>query len=92
MHSGYAHFSVFQGLAQDLKGRLAKFRQFIEKQYAVMAQGHLARLRDRAATDHAGGGYGMMRAAKRPALHKAGIAPEQSGNAVYLRDLERLLP
>ena len=60
------HLAIFQRLAQHLQHVLFKLRQLVEKQYAVVGEGDLARTWHGAAADEAGVGDRVVRVAKRP--------------------------
>src|SRR5262249_6242779 len=62
--------SVLQRLAHYFQGRAMKFRQFIEKQHAVMGDTYLARIWDRSSSEQADIANGVMWGTKRTRRHE----------------------
>ncbi len=81
--------AAFQRLTQGLKGCLAKFRQFVQKQHPPVGKTHLAWARIAPAAHQRHIGYGVVRRAKGPHPHKPGLGRQLAGNAVNLGDFQR---
>ena len=64
--AGDRHFAALQRLPQRVERLRLEFRQFVEKQYAVMGERNFARPRMQAAADQSRHAGGMMRRAERP--------------------------
>src|SRR6185436_11852217 len=82
--------SVLERLAQRLQRVPRELEQLVEKEHSVMRETHLARSRNAAAADEAGGGDRMMRRPKGTLEHARG-AGQRAGDRMDAGDLERLL-
>ena len=86
---GDADRAIFQRLAHYLQHIAGKFRQFVQKQHAVVSQRHFAGTRHRAAADQASIRNGVVRRAKRADAYQSGTGIEHAGHAVDLGGLQR---
>lgn len=69
MNAGHSDLPIFQRFSQNLQRFFAKFRQFIQEQYAMMGQRDLAGTWNRTASDHRRHRTRMMRTPIRPLGH-----------------------
>src|SRR5208337_3180273 len=81
---------VFERLAKKIENVSPELREFVEKEDPVVGEADFPRLRDVAAADKPGVGYGMMRRPKL-ALNDERAASEHSGYAEYLGRLKRFV-
>ena len=82
----------FERLAQHLENVARKFRQFIQKQHAVVRQAYFAGTRrSRTTSDQSRVRYGVMRRAKWPLGQQSDAARKQSRDAMDLGGLDGFL-
>ena len=89
---GNGDLSILQGLAHHVQGILAKLRQLIQKQHALVGHGNLTGLGVCAAAGKAGIGYSMVGAAEGTPGHQRFFCGQHTHNGINLADLQRLLP
>ena len=80
--AGNGHRAVFEGLAHDFQNIALKFREFIEKENAIVAERTLARARDGATADQTGVADGVVRRAIGAGADEAAAVFEDAGDAV----------
>jgi hypothetical protein len=80
--------TLLERLAQPFEAMPLELRQFIQRENAVVRQGHLARHRHRPAADQAGIREGVVRGAEWTRGHQCRALPRRAGDEV----LEHLLP
>ena len=91
-HTGDRHFSVLQGLPHHIQGVLAEFRQFIQKQHALVGHGDLTRLGIAAATGKTGIGNGMVRTAEGALGHQRFFGCQKAHNGIDLTNFQGFFP
>ena len=84
----YIYETLLEALAQDLQDVAAARRQFIQKEYPMMLQRHVARQRHLAAPDQPHLGDRVVRGATRPPGDQGGAGAGEAGDAVDARRLE----
>src|SRR5690348_3327278 len=77
--------AVFEGLPEDFENIALEFREFVEKENAIMTERDFAGTRDGAAADEAGVTDGVVGRAIRPRADEAARVVEDSGDAVDAR-------
>ena len=91
-HSGNRHASIFQGLAHHVQGIFPKFRQFIQKQHALVSHGYFTRLGVTSTTGKTGIGNGMVRRTERSAGYQRFFGCQHSHHRIDLADFQCLIP
>ena len=89
VYAAHGNGAVLQRLAQHLQRIAGKFRQFIQKQHAVVGKAHLAGAGERTAAHDGGGADTVVRAAERPRPDQPLAAAQQPGNRVDGAGLQR---
>ena len=89
--AGDADRAILQRLAHDFEHVAGEFREFVQKEHAVVRERDFAGPRNHAAADQPGIGNGVVRRAKGTDADQARSRIEHSGHAVDLRGLERFL-
>ncbi|GBE28988.1 hypothetical protein BMS3Bbin03_02946 [bacterium BMS3Bbin03] len=79
---GNGDLSVFQRLPHHFQHIFLEFRQFIQKQNAVVRQAHFTRMGNLSAADQPGIADGVMGRAERPGGDKSFIRCQSAGNRV----------
>ena len=77
-----ADAALLEGLLERLQRPTGEFRQFVEKEDAVVRQADLAGARDRAAADEGHMRDGVMRRQKRPVAEQPATGGHQAGDRV----------
>src|SRR5215475_9120818 len=86
--AGDRNLLIFERLPEDFQHVTFEFRQFIQKEHAMMSQADLARFGDRSSTNQSGVADRVMWRAKRAGSEKPACI-RVSGNAVYFGCLQR---
>jgi len=88
--ASYSHAPLFKRLSEDFENIAGEFRKLVEKQHAVVGHADFAGAGNGAASDETGGGYRVMRRAKRPRRQSA-FGWEETGDGVNPSGLETFL-
>lgn len=86
--AGDGDFAVLEGLAEDFEGGAAVFREFVEKEDAIVGERDFAGAGISAAAEEADVGNGVVRRAEGTAIDKALTGVEEAGDRVNLRGLD----
>ena len=87
----YGDLAVLKRLTQHLEHVLAKLRQLIEKQHAVVCKADLARARNRSAAGHCSARNGVVRRTERACGDDRVILTRKSCDGVDLRGFKHFL-